>query len=194
MENFENQSDENLVRLLKEERPRCDRAFNVLYQRHRKKLYSYCVFLCSNKDFASDIFQEAWMRFGIVAKEGKPVENVLPYLITTARNRFLYDKRKSSQRSCLVEIDSNVSPDDIMDFSFTVTGCENEELIALIKTAVNNLDEIYREAFVLKRYDELTYSEIAAIVGESVECVKSRVSRATIMVKDYLKVYMKELI
>lgn len=194
MKNYELYSDKELVGLLRKKHPVCNNAFNILYGRYRKKLFSYCLFLCGNRDYASDLFQEAWIKFDASAKKGTEIEKPLPYLISISRKAYLYNLRKESARSKIIECDCNENLEDIIDYSSNENDIEKKELMNLIKTAVGNLDEHYREAFVLKRFDELTYGEMSEICGETVDCMKTRVSRATSMVKDYLKEYIKELI
>jgi RNA polymerase sigma-70 factor (ECF subfamily) len=49
---------------------------------------------------------------------------------------------------------------------------------ALVAAAVDTLDPLLREAFVLKHVEDLEYSEIAAITGASISALKMRVKRA----------------
>jgi RNA polymerase sigma-70 factor, ECF subfamily len=48
----------------------------------------------------------------------------------------------------------------------------------LVATAVDALDPLLREAFVLKYVEELEYTEMAAITGASISALKMRVKRA----------------
>lgn len=194
MKNYELHSDKELVGLLRKKHPVCNDAFNILYGRYRKKLFSYCLFLCGNRDIASDLFQEAWIKFDAAAKKGIAIENPLAYLISISRKEYLYNLRRDSARSKIIGSDSSFAADEFTCCRSGEHDFEKKELIDLIQKAVNSLDENYREAFVLKRFDELSYKEMSQICGESVDCMKTRVSRATSMVKELLKEYIKELI
>jgi RNA polymerase sigma-70 factor (ECF subfamily) len=48
----------------------------------------------------------------------------------------------------------------------------------LVTTAVETLEPLLREAFVLKYVEELEYTEMAAITGASISALKMRVKRA----------------
>ena len=50
----------------------------------------------------------------------------------------------------------------------------------------------YREAFVLREYENMPYEEIAALVGSTVSNVKSRVFRARQKIKKLLEPSIRE--
>ncbi len=194
MKEYESYSDHMLASMLAGNIPESNIAFNVLYSRYRKKLFSYCLFLAGNRDIASDLFQEAWIKFDAAAKKGIEIENPLPYLISIARKEFLCDLRKETARNKIAETGNMAFADELICCPSGEKEYEKKELIDLIHKAVNSLDDHYREAFVLKRFDELSYKEMSMVCGETVDCMKTRVSRATSMIKELLKEYIKELI
>jgi RNA polymerase sigma-70 factor (ECF subfamily) len=49
---------------------------------------------------------------------------------------------------------------------------------SLVAAAVDSLDPLLREAFVLKYVEELEYSEMAAVTGAGISALKMRVKRA----------------
>jgi RNA polymerase sigma-70 factor (ECF subfamily) len=59
--------------------------------------------------------------------------------------------------------------------------------------AVTKLPQKYRQAFVLRDLDELSYEEIAQILSVPLGTVKSRVNRARNMLRNMLKPNMEEL-
>ena len=69
---------------------------------------------------------------------------------------------------------------------------EDAELLGLISSAVELLDLEYREAFVLREYENMPYEEIAALVGSTVSNVKSRVFRARQKIKKLLEPSIRE--
>jgi RNA polymerase sigma-70 factor (ECF subfamily) len=54
----------------------------------------------------------------------------------------------------------------------------DDEICARVGAAVGGLPEKIRSAFILKHYEEMTYDEIAEVLGISPGTVKSRVNRA----------------
>lgn len=191
MNNYNSYSDEELIPLIREEKPVCDYAFDVIYNRYDIKLFSYCLFLTRNRMEANGIFHDAWLKFFNHVKSGKNVEKILPFLILTVKH-LLVDKARELQRNnklknnliLLSDIDSKVENSGKL--------YENQEMLELIHIAVDSLDDIYKEVFILKRYQELSNEEIANLCNETVECIRKRITRATNMVKKILEPYINE--
>ena len=49
----------------------------------------------------------------------------------------------------------------------------------------------YRDVFVLAVFQKMKYDDIAEIVGRSLLSVKTDIYRARLIVKDYVKTYLK---
>ena len=63
----------------------------------------------------------------------------------------------------------------------------------MISSALELLDVPYREAFILRFYQGLSYKEIAEITGDSVSSLKVRVMRAKDQVRTILQPYIADL-
>ena len=70
---------------------------------------------------------------------------------------------------------------------------EQRELLQLIQASLELLPEDYREAFVLREYNGLSYNEIAEVIGESLDVVKVRIFRAKKKLRDILAPYLADL-
>ena len=70
---------------------------------------------------------------------------------------------------------------------------EKMELLYLISMALEVLDFIYKDAFLLREYYGLSYEEIAEVSEISLNNAKSRVFRAKIKIRKTLKPYISEL-
>lgn len=69
----------------------------------------------------------------------------------------------------------------------------DKELLDLIKDAISQLDDKYREMFILREYDGLSYLDIAEVTGEPVSTVKVRIHRAKQKIREILQPYIEEL-
>jgi RNA polymerase sigma-70 factor (ECF subfamily) len=58
------------------------------------------------------------------------------------------------------------------------------ELGHAIQQATNHLPEGYREVFLLKDVDGLSYEQIAEVTGDSIPAIKSRLHRARLALRD----------
>ncbi|OGU18156.1 MAG: hypothetical protein A2475_08795 [Ignavibacteria bacterium RIFOXYC2_FULL_35_21] len=191
MNNYNAYSDEQLLPLLREEKPVCDYAFDVLFNRYGSKLFSYCLFLTRNRSESNQVFHDAWLKFFLFIKSGKCVEKVLPFLILTVKH-LIYDNARKINRNKKIRNELLTLSDWDSKIENTSRKQDNNELIELIHVAVDSLEDIYKEAFILKRFQELSNEEIAKLCNESVECIRKRITRATNMVKKILEPYIKE--
>lgn len=66
------------------------------------------------------------------------------------------------------------------------------ELGRAIQEAANALPEGYREVFLLKDVDGLSYEEIATMTGSSVPAVKSRLHRARLALREAIEGFYRE--
>ena len=185
-------SDNELIVLIKEDKPICDNAFYTLFQRYAAKVNAFCKFKINNSSIAEEIFQETWMRFNVAVKNNRNIVNVPAYLISIAKNLCTdYINYKLANKTISIEeidIELEANPFD------TYKNAEQNEIIDILNSAINSLDDKYKTAIILKKIDDLSYSEIAEITGETQDCIKKRVVRAMVMIKDLLKPYINETI
>lgn len=133
---------------------------------------------------ARDILQETFVKLFNKGKQAAVIENFPAYLMTIARNLCLTYKSRISREYVQFE-----------DFHLSVRDVpyEQKELLQLIQTALDLLPDEYREAFVLREYNGLSYNEIAEVVGVSLETVKVRIFRAKQKLRDILAPYLEDL-
>ncbi len=176
-------SDSELFAFLHDKKEIQECAFAELYSRYSQRIYAYCLRVTGNPDDARDIFQEAFLKFFKSAQNQQYLENVPGYLLTIARNLCLNFKR-----------DKKINV-DIEDYTFRTNdkGYEQKELMDLISKALDLLEFDYREAFILRQYQGLSYKEISDITGNSVAAVKNRVWRAKEKIKTILQPYLNDL-
>src|SRR3989339_98117 len=142
MNNYNAYSDEQLLPLLREEKPVCDYAFDVLFNRYGSKLFSYCLFLTRNRSESNQVFHDAWLKFFLFIKSGKCVEKVLPFLILTVKH-LIYDNARKINRNKKIRNELLTLSDWDSKIENTSRKQDNNELIELIHVAVDSLEDIY---------------------------------------------------
>jgi RNA polymerase sigma-70 factor (ECF subfamily) len=177
-------TDNELFRLFKESEMEKDTAFRELYSRYEHRVYVFCLRMTGNPEDAADIFQETFTRFYRNTKQGDTVSNMLAYLLTIARNAFLNSRRNRVPWS----------PFEDETVAGHVPLYERTELLNIVGSALELLEPVYREAFVLRFYQGLSYKEISEITGDSVSALKVRVMRAKDRVKEILSPYISDLV
>lgn len=177
-------SDDELIVLLSKSGREAERAFTVLYNRYSSRIHAYCYRIIEDSTYAEDMFQETFIRFFQTAKSGRAISNVPGFMITIARNLCLNYKRDKKDALVLTDIDF---------FTDTSQSYEQKELLDLIARSLELLSFEYREIFVLREYDGLSYEEIAEVTGTTVTNAKTRAFRAKQKVKEILQPYLKDL-
>lgn len=159
-------------------------ALSQLYRRYSQRIYTYCRKVTGDSMAAEDLLQETFVRLFEAGKKGRDLDNFPAYLMTIARNMCLTHRARNQRALVPVE-----------DFHLTVRDVpyEQQELLQLIQASLELLPEDYREAFVLREYNGLTYQEIAEVIGQSIDVVKVRIFRAKKKLRDILAPYLKDL-
>ena len=176
-------SDIELFDLLKANAAQAEMAFSELYTRHSSRIYAYCRRILGDPAEAKDVFQDTFLKFYQSAKKTPEMTNVPAYLLKIARNLCL---------NCIRNNKRSVSFQDYHKLSRDQPH-EKTELLQLIGMALELLPQEYREAFVLREYDGLTYNEIAEVTESSLSTVKIRVYRAKQKIREVLAPYLADL-
>ena len=149
--------------------------FSGFFKSHAKALRNYLYYKFGNEDQAEDITQEAFIKLWRNCAD-VPVEKAKSYLYTIANNASLnviahqkvvlnYAKSSPSKES------TNESPEFLL---------EEDQFKTKLLTAIQNLNETQRVAFLMHRIDGKKYAEIAAELDISVKAVEKRIHLALV--------------
>lgn len=161
-------------------------CFDVLVERYKVRLFNYLYRLTGNRDEAEEIAQEAFVKAYIHADKYKTIARFSTWLYTIATNLVRNRIRSRSRAPQLISLWTRGFGDsdeervlDIEDTGRTPDETINDaELSSVINRAIAKIPEKYRESFVLREINELSYEEIAAVTGLKLGTVRSRINRA----------------
>jgi len=181
---FQTYDDTDLFLLMQKKDQYHQEAFAELYTRHSPRVFAYCRRYLGSEEAANDVFQESFVRFFKSAESERVMTNVPAFLLRIARNLCVNYLRKQKR---------HISYEEYMTTEFNENQQDKDELLDLIKEAIDSLPEKYREVFVLREYEGLSYIEIAEITDESVANIKVRIYRAKQKLREILAPYIKEM-
>ncbi len=161
-------------------------CFDVLVERYKVRLFNYLFRLTQDRDAAEEIAQEAFVRAYVHAGKYRTIARFSTWLYTIATNIVRNRLRSKSRAPKIYSLWSRFAGDDeeehrvdIVDPSRTPEDRLNDrELSEVINRAIGQIPEKYREAFVLREINQLSYEEIAAVTGLKLGTVRSRINRA----------------
>jgi RNA polymerase sigma-70 factor (ECF subfamily) len=148
--------------------------FAELVNRHQAALYRHAVGMVLDHDVAADMVQDAFIRAYTNLRHCRDRERFRAWLFQTLRNRcldYLKEARRKNVRLDDAEpiVDPAEGPADII---------ERKRLRSRITSALAELPEAQREAFVMHYVEELPYETMAELLDAKVSALKMRVMRA----------------
>jgi RNA polymerase sigma-70 factor (family 1) len=147
-------------------------VFQRVYNNLNKEVWRFIYYKCGDSAQADDLVQEAFIKlWNNCAKT--PMGKAKSFLYTITMNAFLNQiahKKVVLNHAKLqpTKID-NESPDHVL---------QQKEFYEKIQTAIANLTEGQRTAFLLNRIEGKKYTEIAELLNISVKAVEKRMSLA----------------
>ncbi len=190
----DNRTDEELMLQFQRGDEAC---FRVLVDRHKQRIFNLTFRFLNGNQEAEDIAQEVFVKVFSAKDTYKPAAKFTTWLYVVARNTCLQALRK---RSSDVSLDERPENRQEGHYSLVADGrqqgpCEaalSAEKQKKIGEALSRLPESQRLVILLKRYDDLSYEEIADIMSCSIQAVKSLLFRGRQAMKEFLKEYLGE--
>jgi RNA polymerase sigma-70 factor (ECF subfamily) len=174
-------------------------AFDEMVSRYWERIYAMVNQLLRNQQDAEEVTQDAFIRAhrGLVNFRGDSAFSTWLYQIATnlARNRYWYWWRRKRDKS--ISFDQPISPDGDTTLAeiFPAEDVEtpgdatvSKEYVSRIAECMEMLNEKHRAILILRNVKNLSYEEIAEILGISVGTVKSRIARARESLREKLGV------
>jgi RNA polymerase sigma-70 factor (ECF subfamily) len=155
-------------------------AFSQLYQRYRNRVYGFAYRMLGTQESAEDVTHEAFLlliRQPEVYQAGRG--SLITFLCAVARNHiFQHLRRQERYAPELAETSDEYGETGAGRAFDPLSDLLERELAAQVETALARLPVAQREAIVLREYQELSYEEIATIIGADTNVVKARLYRA----------------
>ena len=169
------------------------RQFEAQVLPHLDAAYSLARWLTLNTPDAEDLAQMAYVR-AYRFFPGFHGGDARAWLLTIVRHTYYTSLRdhKREQHDVAYDEAEHGREDDVVISSYNA--CVNPEIIAarqdaknIVNRALEQLPRSFREVVVLKELEDLSYKEIAEIVGIPLGTVMSRLARGRKLLLEYLK-------
>jgi RNA polymerase sigma-70 factor, ECF subfamily len=186
------------VRLMLQVRDEVQGAFEILVERYQHRLVGVLAHLIGSVEEAEDLTQEVFMRIYRGRKGYRPRAKFSTWLFTIANHvalNYLRTKRRkpsvpfagqSGSQGFLRAQESVPSPDGTPSAQV-----RQAELADMVQAAVETLDEDQKFAVLLNKFEDMSYSEIADVMGRSEPAIKSLLARARTNLRERLEPYLR---
>ena len=170
-------------------------AFEVLVRRHQTSILNLIYRYVGDRTKAKDLAQEVLIRVWRAANRYEPKAKFTTWIYCIAANLCL-NELKSSGKKKLFFSESPIEEGQTLNEESNVSPSAEDILLAeersrQISHALQSLPENQRMALILKKYDNLSYGEIAKIMECSISAVESLLVRAKRNLKEKLVFHEK---
>lgn len=170
-------------------------AFRELVETHQQRVLGTIGRMLGDDTEAEDLAQQVFVRVWKSAERWEPTAKFTTWLYTIVRNLVFNESRRRSRRPArsLEEMqDDEEHPRQFADAGMKApdTTLLDAEMQVAIERAIQELPEAQRMAVVLRRYQDVSYEEIAAVLDLTVPAVKSVLFRARTELREKLRQYL----
>jgi len=170
-------------------------AFEELVERHQRLVVGTVARMLGHNSDVEDIAQQVFVRVWKSAKRYVPRAKFTTWLLKITRNLVFNEWRRQSRHphsSVEGDLERDERPYKDEQAPSPDASLLEKELQSALDAAIAQLPETQRLALVLRRYEELSYEEIAEVLDQSVPAVKSLLFRARAELRTRLSRYLTE--
>lgn len=173
-----------------------DSAFDEMVTRYWDRIFARSFQLLQNREDAEEVTQDTFIRAqkGLHAFRGDASFSTWLYQIATnlAHNRYWYWWRR--KRGASMSLEQNLGHESESTLADLLASDEEDpgaatltqEFIDQVSLGMEKLSPKHKEILTLRNVENLSYEEIADILGISVGTVKSRIARARESLRDVI--------
>lgn len=176
-----------------------DGAFTQLLEGYQNRLIGIFFHMLGDQNAAEDLAQEVFMRVYRSRERYKATAKFSTWLFRIANNVASNTRRKAkrAREIPLAPTDPSASGSWVRDRGLTEKSAlmptrlaDNRELADVVKRALETLNERQKMAVLLNKFEGMSYADVSASMGLSMEAVKSLLTRARENLRTRLEEYV----
>lgn len=158
-------------------------AFRSLYLRYSRLIYGNILRLVRNEAVADDLLQDVFVKIWEHRAHINPDLSFQAYLITCSKHfAYNFKRRLKLEMEAAVQLATTyVHAEDAVNNRLLA-----KETKLLLEEAVNQLPAQRQRVFRLCKFDEMSYQEVADIMGITTSTVRDHMVKANKFVKSWL--------
>ena len=169
-----------------------ERAFNEIVEAYEQQVFHLVHRIVGRRDEAEDLVQDVFVQvfkaIGSFRGDAKLSTWIYRIAVNLCNNKTKYLKRRHSdaqeelepalereQEAHGLSYSGAALPDQVL---------QGQQLEQIFKRCIQEMDDDFRQAFILRDLEGLSYEEVADIMGLAAGTVKSRIHRARAVLRD----------
>ncbi len=185
------------IRLMEKVRAGDMEAFRDLVELHQHRVVGTVAKMLGDEHEAEDLAQQVFVRVWKSAPRWEATAKFTTWLYTILRN-LVFNECRRRARHRTTSLDASADDED-HPRQFADRGVKapdthmlDEEMQDAIERSIQELPEAQRMAVIMRRYQEVSYEEIAEVLDLTVPSVKSLLFRARTELREKLRKYLGE--
>lgn len=170
-----------------------EQAYEELLARFQQPVYTLAMRLLTNQAEACDVVQEVFLKVFRHIDHFRAQSSLKTWIYRITVNEA-HNARRWFSRHRSREVDLDTEPEEYRNWRETIADggrspfeeALNHEHAGIIQSALGRINPVFREAVVLRDIADLSYEEIAQVLGVSLGTVKSRILRGREALREQL--------
>lgn len=174
-------------------------SFDILFRKYSVSLMNFAYRFLGTRAKAEEVAQEVLLRVYMARESYSPRAKFSTWIFRIAKNHCLNELRRREHHRPHISFDNpdKDRPGPPVQYTDERAPVPEEELEGRLfeeefNRAVGTLPVRQRTAFLLNRFNNASYRDVAGVLGCSESTVKSLIHRATVTLKGYLKEHIKK--
>ena len=173
-------------------------AIKWLVENYQKKVIKTAYYFLGNLEDAEDLAQEIFLVIVNSMGRFRQGSSLSTWIYRITMNRSLNVLKRNKRQHFILRFEQLFgikkpgSNGKTNGFTTENNALLEQENIKLLRNAVDALPEKQRTAFILSKYDDLSYKEIAEVMGTSLSSVESLLHRAKMNLQKSLAMHFSE--
>lgn len=163
-------------------------AFSEIIDKYKQQVFRIAIGFVHDQSLAEDIVQEVFIKFWEIREDFELTAKLSTWLYRVTANKSINMIKKSKRSSVFSSISGkNEKGENSGDYETSLKDenqktsddeFKQEHIKIALKTAIDSLAKKQKIAFILNKYENFSYKEIAEIMEMSLSSVESLIHRA----------------
>lgn len=157
-------------------------AYGAIYKFYLSRIYRFALYLVSDEALAEDLTQEAFIKtWNYLPRFDNKKGTVQALLFTTTRNLVIDYQRKRKEERIPEDGESFLGGSDDVAESYV-----SSEQMESVRKSLSVLPKDDREVIILRYFEDMSFTEIAGVIGKEEGALRVQVHRALKILKNEL--------